>query len=295
MFIKRMTKRKKLITRLKEKYKLVVLNDNTFEEKISFRASLWYLIIGTAAFAIVLIFLTLVIIKGTPLKHYLIGVSDVSSQREIVGAHLKIDSLTKLTEQNEVYLENIKRVINGEIGAVKTEKTKAEEEESAKNAKTLNNKVSKEELELRKLIESESQFDLNVEQLSKEHKGVSAFTFFSPIKGNVTAHFDKNRQHFGIDIAAKKNENIKAVLEGTVVLSSFTPETGNVIAIQHRDNILTFYKHCSALLKKAGSFVRAGEVIAVVGNTGEYTTGPHLHFELWMNGSAVNPEEFINF
>lgn len=288
-----MAKRKKLITRLKEKYKLVILNDNTFEEKISFRASLWYLIIGTAAFAIVLVFLTLMIIKGTPLKHYLIGVSDVSSQREIVNAHLKIDSLTKLTEQNEVYLENIKRVINGEISEGKSERP--EDDEAQKNAKALNNKISKEELELRKLIESESQFDLNVEQLSKEHKGVSAFTFFSPIKGNITEHFDKSRQHFGIDIAAKKNENIKAVLEGTVVLSSFTPETGNVIAIQHRDNMLSFYKHCSALLKKAGSFVRAGEVIAVVGNTGEYTTGPHLHFELWMNGSAVNPEEFINF
>lgn len=289
-----MAKRKKLITRLKEKYKLVVLNDNTFEEKISFRASLWYLIIGTAAFAIILVFLTLVIIKGTPLKHYLMGVSDVSSQREIVNAHLKIDSLTKLTEQNDVYLENIKRVINGEIGVVKAEKPKVDED-AQKNVKALNNKVSKEELELRKLIESESQFDLNVEQLSKEHKGVSAFTFFSPIKGKITEHFDKNRQHFGIDIAAKKNENIKAVLEGTVVLASFTPETGNVIAIQHKDNILSFYKHCSALLKKAGSFVRAGEVIAVVGNTGEYTTGPHLHFELWMNGSAVDPEEFINF
>ncbi|WP_353132454.1 M23 family metallopeptidase [Pseudopedobacter sp.] len=288
-----MAKRKKLITRLKEKYKLVILNDNTFEEKISFRASLWYLIIGTAAFAIVLVFLTLMIIKGTPLKHYLIGVSDVSSQREIVNAHLKIDSLTKLTEQNEVYLENIKRVINGEISEGKSERP--EDDEAQKNAKALNNKISKEELELRKLIESESQFDLNVEQLSKEHKGVNAFTFFSPIKGNITEHFDKSRQHFGIDIAAKKNENIKAVLEGTVVLSSFTPETGNVIAIQHRDNMLSFYKHCSALLKKAGSFVRAGEVIAVVGNTGEYTTGPHLHFELWMNGSAVNPEEFINF
>lgn len=288
-----MAKRKKLITRLKEKYKLVILNDNTFEEKISFRASLWYLIIGTAAFAIVLVFLTLMIIKGTPLKHYLIGVSDVSSQREIVNAYLKIDSLTKLTEQNEVYLENIKRVINGEISEGKSERPA--DDEAQKNAKALNNKISKEELELRKLIESESQFDLNVEQLSKEHKGVSAFTFFSPIKGNITEHFDKRRQHFGIDIAAKKNENIKAVLEGTVVLSSFTPETGNVIAIQHRDNMLSFYKHCSALLKKAGSFVRAGEVIAVVGNTGEYTTGPHLHFELWMNGSAVNPEEFINF
>ncbi len=288
-----MAKRKKLITRLQEKYKLVILNDNTFEEKISFRASLWYLIIGTAAFAIVLVFLTLMIIKGTPLKHYLIGVSDVSSQREIVNAYLKIDSLTKLTEQNEVYLENIKRVINGEISEGKSERPA--DDEAQKNAKALNNKISKEELELRKLIESESQFDLNVEQLSKEHKGVSAFTFFSPIKGNITEHFDKSRQHFGIDIAAKKNENIKAVLEGTVVLSSFTPETGNVIAIQHRDNMLSFYKHCSALLKKAGSFVRAGEVIAVVGNTGEYTTGPHLHFELWMNGSAVNPEEFINF
>lgn len=288
-----MTKRKKLITRLKEKYKLVVLNDNTFEEKISFRASLWYLVIGTAAFAIVLVFLTLIVIKVTPLKHYIIGVSDVSSQREIVNAYAKIDSLTKLSEQNDIYLENIRNVINGEIAADVGEK-KANDQ-SQKNDKRINNKISKEELELRKLIESESQFDLNAEQSGKVNKGVNAFTFFSPVKGSVTSHFDKKASHFGIDIAAKKNENIKAVLEGTVVFASFTPETGNVIAIQHRDNMISFYKHCSALLKKVGSFVRAGEVIAVVGNTGEYTTGPHLHFELWMNGSPVNPEEFMNF
>lgn len=285
-----MSKRKKLVTRLKEKYKLVVLNDTTFEEKISFKASLWYLIIGTAAFSMAMIFFTVLVIKVTPLKEYLIGVSDVNSKRDIIDAHLKVDSLEQLATANALYLDNLKKVISGNLDSDIQKKSGDTLERTL-----LNTKISKEEQELRKLIESESQFDLSEANLDKEKKGSASFAFFSPIKGRVTEGFDQNIRHFGVDIAARKNENIKAVLDGTVVFSSFTPETGNVIAIQHRDNLLSFYKHCSALLKKTGTFVRAGEVIAVVGNTGEYTTGPHLHFELWINGNAVNPENYITF
>ncbi|MFD1631696.1 M23 family metallopeptidase [Pseudopedobacter beijingensis] len=285
-----MSKRKKLVTRLKEKYKLVVLNDTTFEEKISFKASLWYLIIGTAAFSMAMIFFTVLVIKVTPLKEYLIGVSDVNSKRDIIDAHLKVDSLEQLATANALYLDNLKKVISGNLDSDIQKKSGDTLERTL-----LNTKISKEEQELRKLIESESQFDLSEANLDKEKKGSASFAFFSPIKGRVTESFDQNIRHFGVDIAARKNENIKAVLDGTVVFSSFTPETGNVIAIQHRDNLLSFYKHCSALLKKTGTFVRAGEVIAVVGNTGEYTTGPHLHFELWINGNAVNPENYITF
>jgi murein DD-endopeptidase MepM/ murein hydrolase activator NlpD len=115
------------------------------------------------------------------------------------------------------------------------------------------------------------------------------------VKGKISAGFDSDKQHYAVDIVSRKNENIKAVLDGTVVFSNFTPETGHVIAVQHANNMITFYKHCSALLKKVGSFVRAGEVIAIMGDTGELTTGPHLHFELWINGTAVNPENYMTF
>ncbi len=288
-----MSKRKKLIDVLKEKYKLVILNNRTFEEKASFRASLWYLIMATSAFAILLIFLTIFIIKVTPLKEYVTGIAtDTDFKRDIVASYTKVDSLEKLVAANAIYLENLQNVIDGRIGEDAKPKKDTQEEQSLG---VLNQKVSKEELELRKLIESESQFDLSAQSLEEDKKSAASFVFFSPVRGKISSGFNENQQHYAIDVVAKKNENIKAVLDGTVVLSSFTSETGYVIGIQHANNMLSFYKHCSALLKKAGSFVRAGEVIAVIGNTGEYTTGAHLHFELWVDGNPVNPEDYMTF
>lgn len=288
-----MSKRKKLIDILKEKYKLVILNNRTFEEKASFRASLWYLVMATSAFAIVLIFLTILIIKITPLKEYVSGIStDTDFKRNIVESYTKVDSLEKLVAANAVYLENLQNVIDGRVGEKVKPKKDSQEEQSLS---VLNQKVSKEELELRKLIESESQFDLSAQNLDEGKKGALSFVLFTPVRGKISAGFDKSQQHYAIDVVAKKNENIKAVLDGTVILSSFTSETGYVIGIQHANNMLSFYKHCSALLKKAGAFVRAGEVIAVIGNTGEYTTGAHLHFELWVDGNPVNPEDYMTF
>ena len=286
-----MSKRKKLIDKLKEKYKLVILNDDTFEEKASFNASLWYLIIGTSAFAILLIFLTITTIRFTPLREYLSGVTDDDSRKTIIEAYGKVDSLEKVTKANDLYLTNLKNVINGNVGEDKLEKPK--DVSKASDSIKLNQKISKEEKELRSLIESEGKFDLNA-QTQTERTGIASYAFFSPVKGKVTDAFDPI-QHYGLDIASRKNENIKATLEGTVVFSNFTPETGYVIAIQHGNNLISFYKHCSVLLKKVGSFVRAGEVIAVVGNTGEYSTGPHLHFEIWFNGIAVNPQNYMTF
>ena len=287
-----MSKRKKLIDKLREKYKLVILNDDTFEEKASFNASLWYLIIGTSAFAILLIFLTITTIRFTPLREYLSGVTDDDSRKIIIEAYGKVDSLEKVTKANDLYLTNLKNVINGNVGEDKFEKPK--DISKASDSIKLNQKISKEEKELRSLIESEGKFDLNA-QTQTERTGIASYAFFSPVKGKVTDSFDPKIQHYGLDIASRKNENIKATLEGTVVFSNFTPETGHVIAIQHGNNLISFYKHCSVLLKKVGSFVRAGEVIAIVGNTGEYSTGPHLHFEIWFNGIAVNPQNYMTF
>jgi len=288
-----MSKSKRLIDKLKEKYKLVILNDDTFEEKASFNASLWYLIIGTAAFAILFIFLTITMIKFTPLSEYLSVNTDASSKKEIIAAYSKADSLQEIAKANEIYLKNLKNVINGNVGQTQSKKP-VNDNSKATDSIVLNQKITKEEKDLRKMIESEGKFDLNEED-SKPKTGISSYTFFSPLRGQITQDFDSKKQHFGVDIATRKNENIKATLEGTVVFSNFTSETGYVIAIQHNNNLLSFYKHCSVLLKKVGSFVRVGEVIAIVGNSGEYSTGPHLHFELWFNGTAVNPKNYMTF
>jgi len=288
-----MSKRKKLIEKLREKYKLVILNDDTFEEKASFNASLWYLIIGAAAFAILLIILTITTIRFTPLREYLSIVTDASSKKDIVEAYNKVDSLEQIANANKVYLENLKNIIDGKMSTASKAKSVNDGTKATDSIK-LNQKISKEEKELRKLIESEGKFDLNAEAHT-EKSGIASYSFFNPLRGKVTDEFDPKIQHYGIDITAKRNENIKATLDGTIFFSNFTSETGYVIAIQHHNNLVSIYKHCSVLLKKVGSFVRAGEVIAVVGNSGEFTTGPHLHFELWFNGTAVDPKNYMTF
>lgn len=288
-----MSKRKKLIDKLREKYKLVILNDDTFEEKASFNASLWYLIIGAATFAILLIILTITAIRFTPLREYL-SVTDATSKKEIIDAYSKVDSLEMLADANKIYLNNLKNIINGKVP--ETGKTKPVDDKSkATDSIKLNQKISKEERELRKLIESEGKFDLNASDNRTEKSGIASYSFFSPLRGKITDEFDSKIQHYGIDITSRQNESIKATLDGTIFFSNFTSETGYVIAIQHSNNLVSIYKHCSVLLKKVGSFVRAGEVIAIVGNSGEFTTGPHLHFELWFNGTAVNPKNYMTF
>ena len=207
-------------------------------------------------------------------------------------AYSKIDSLAYLSNANAVYLNNLKNIINGNIKDANLAKPK--DLTKASDSIKLNQKISEEEKELRKLIESEGKFDLEADN-GINQTGIASYTFFSPLKGKVTDPFNAQKQHHGVDITSRKNETIKATLEGTVIFSNFTSETGYVIGIQHSNNLISFYKHCSVLLKKVGSFVQTGEVIAIVGDSGEYTTGPHLHFELWFNGIAVDPQNYMTF
>ena len=119
--------------------------------------------------------------------------------------------------------------------------------------------------------------------------------FSSPLSGEISAGFQPDTKHYGVDIVAPENTAIKSIMDGWVIISDYTVETGNTIGIQHPNNIISFYKHNSVLLKKEGSFVRAGEAVAIIGNTGELTDGPHLHFELWHKGKPVDPADFIMF
>jgi murein DD-endopeptidase MepM/ murein hydrolase activator NlpD len=118
---------------------------------------------------------------------------------------------------------------------------------------------------------------------------------FAPISGLVSAPYNMSDAHFGVDIVAKKNEPVKCVADGTVIMASWTQDSGYVIAVQHRNDLISVYKHNAELLKKVGNFVNAGDIISIIGNTGDLTDGPHLHFELWYNGNSVNPEEFVTF
>lgn len=285
------SQKRKLIDRLKNRYRLVIMNDETLEEKAAWNLRPLNVFVTTGLIIILLITITTFIIAFTGLREYIPGYSDVNTKRRVYNLMLKTDSMAEALKARDVYIQNIRNVISGNVASTDTNRT------AAKNAIAKTDTIHKlykspEDAELRKEIESQDLFSLSVGYAST---GANSFVFFPPVKGTVTNRFDPVQKHYGIDIVAGSNEAIKAALDGTVVLANFTSETGYVIGIQHSNNLFSLYKHNSALLKKAGDFVKAGEVIAIIGNTGELSRGPHLHFELWLNGSAVNPLRYIAF
>lgn len=288
-----MQKKKKLISKAKDKYRLVILNDNTFEEKFSLKLSLLNLLVVTSVVFILLVALISSIIIFTPLKFYIPGYTDATMRQDLTRLALKTDSLQYLITEKDQYIANIKNVLSGNLT---TENDVAQQ--SIKNVdKNLRDyKLSQDDSLLREEIEAgEKNYDLYFMDKRSTAKAISSFTFFTPLKGIVTDKFDPNTKHFAVDIVAAKNEAVKATLDGTVILSTWTSETGYVIAIQHSHNLLSFYKHNSFLLKKTGNFVKAGDVIAIIGDSGELTSAPHLHFELWYNGKPINPEDYMVF
>lgn len=294
-----MAKQKNKLSKiLNARYKVVVLHEDTFEEKAAFRGKLWYWISGTISAAVIIIILTAVLIRATPLREYVIGASLSGYERTaLLETYARIDSMEQLTRAQEQYLNNIKQVINGEVGETAPAATK---ERPADDATILpppeetHAGLSEDELALRELVESGAPYDLP-ENAGPTRTGISSYTFYSPIKGIISSSFSAQEQHYAVDIAVKQNEPVRTTLSGHVVFDSYTPETGYVVIVQHGNNLLSMYKHCASIIKKVGSFVRGGEVIAFAGNTGSLTTGPHLHFELWYNGNPVNPTDYIAF
>lgn len=287
------TKKQKLLDRLKLKYKLVILNDETFEEKASFTLNRLNVFILSSVLLVVLIAIVTSLFVFTPLKEYIPGYADVSLRRDITEMSLKVDSLEGLLAYNDKYIKNIKDVINGTVGKDDTINVNSKPE-LIDTTFRIGAKPEEDSL-LRLMIENQNQYGFNVDAPVQKPTGIAAYSFFTPVKGIITEKYNPKKSHYGIDVAATKSEPIKVVLEGTVVFSGWTSDAGYVIAVQHSNDLLSIYKHCSLVLKKVGNFVRSAEPIAIVGDTGEYSTGPHLHFELWFKGNAVNPIDYINF
>jgi murein DD-endopeptidase MepM/ murein hydrolase activator NlpD len=266
------------------------MNDETFEEKVSVTLSPLNVFVFAGTIIISLITFTIYIIAFTPLREYIPGYADVNMQRKLVSLTFKTDSLLQSLEARDKYLVNLKQVIDGQTPTDSIEGRPA----LARYDTIQIPPVSSADSALRQQIESQDRFSLTSGG-SGTSSSISSFYFFTPVKGTVTSFFNSATKHYGIDIVASPNEVIKTTLDGTVVMADWTSETGYVIAVQHSNNLFSIYKHNSALLKSTGDFVKAGEVIAIIGNSGELTTGPHLHFELWYNGSPVNPVDYISF
>ncbi|MCG1035226.1 M23 family metallopeptidase [Polaribacter sargassicola] len=282
-------KKGKLKHKLTNKFRLVVLNEDTFQERFSLKLSRLNVFVLSGFFSILLISGTILLIAFTPLKEYIPGYSSTELKRKAADLTFEADSLKLKLAILENYTKALKPVLTGDIEPESIDSIQNEAmanqliDESQLNA-------TKEDSIFREKIESETRFSL----LNSSKSNVK-IVFFAPLNGEISQSFESTSKHFAVDITAKTGEPIKATADGTVIFSGWTTETGYVIILRHANEYISVYKHNGNLLKQQGDFVKSGEVIATVGSTGELTTGPHLHFELWNGGYAVNPTNFIDF
>lgn len=279
-------RRKKFWRNFKFKYKLTITNENTLEEVIGIHVSKLNGV-SVLLFAVTVIFLiAATIIAFTPLRNYLPGYMNSEVRELVMNNALRVDSLQQLLNRQNMYIMNIQDIFSGRV---KTDTVTSIDSLTIVRSEELMERTEAEE-QFRKRYEESERYNLTTMDNAPATLGL---VFFRPTRGMISSAFDANKKHFGIDIAANPNESVLATLDGTVILSTYTAETGYVIQIQHAQNIVSVYKHCGSLLKKVGDTVKAGEAIALVGNTGEKTTGPHLHFELWSKGRALDPSKYI--
>ena len=276
------------VQRWRNKFRFVILNDDTFEELLTLKLSPLNIFVFSVVTIVSTIALTTTVIAFTPLKELVPGYASSKLRREAIELALTTDSLTAAIDRNERYIQGVQRILQGEV--VDTVLQELETDTSSNNAEIVLSGPSAQDSAFREWVEEENAFTLNQ---GGAELGIPQL--ISPIEGIITSGFDKATNHFAVDIAAASNTPVKTCYEGTVIFADWTSETGNIIIVQHENNLLSAYKHNSALLKEVGEFVRSGEAIAIIGNSGENSTGPHLHFELWFEGAPIDPQNFIKF
>lgn len=281
-------KSKRVIKKLRHKYRLVIINDDTYEEYFSLKLSLLNIIVAIGMLVFTVAFMVGALISFTPLREYIPGYSNIETKKKAAYAYQKADSIENELNIRDRYLENIRLILSGEISTDSLSEKGIEDirYDKIEDIKSLEDSI------MRLTIEEQEKYALLNSASDIKDK---VYFFFTPVKGTVVDHFDVQKEHYGTDIVTKKGEPIKAVGDGTIIMADYTTKSGFVVQIQHRNDLVSVYKHCSAVLKDVGEKVNSGDPIAVVGNTGEQTTGPHLHFELWENGIAINSEKHIKY
>ena len=278
---------KKNWSKLFQKYRFVIMTNSSFEEKLSLTLSRLNIFSLVGGVVFISFFCALLLVIYTPLSEYVPGKSSSEVQKKLIELSLKSDSLEFILLNRAIYLENIKNVINGkELSTLRTNN-----KPNAKKKDKVIFEKSKADSLLRLSVEAENRGSIYIKSLESN----SYLMFFTPISGLIIDAYNSKTKHFGVDLVAKDKSRISSVLDGTVIISHWTSETGYVIVIQHANNYTSIYKHNSLLLKDVGYFVSAGDHVAVIGNSGELSSGPHLHFELWHKGNPVNPEDYISF
>lgn len=256
--------------KLSDKYRIVILDEDTLGEVKSTRISFLGLVLWILGTVLLISLITAALLCFTPLKYLIPGYADINNNKEYVLVNKKLEEIEQELDAQRVYTNGLKNLLNP--SGINLDGSAESDENIRKNSKNLKNSLS-----------------------TSNRMSIEDFYFCCPLKGEISAGFDINKKHFGIDIVAEKGSPIKSMLDGVVINADWSFKTGNTISIQHDNDLISIYKHNSELLKKVGESVNSGEAIAIIGNTGELTAGPHVHIELWKNGRAINPERYINF
>ena len=287
--MKNKKQKKNSINKLTRSYKVVVSSEDTFEERLSFSTNKLNVFLVLSLYSIILIAFTISVVFFTQIREMVPGYSSSDLLTQAIYLTKKTDSLENELELNNIFYKSIENVLSGKTEQIIYKDTLAvSNEEDNIDFQTVF--TNAEDSILRKYVEEEDKFNLTKNELVIENK-----MFVSPVKGQITQKFDPLNNHFALDILVDTGTPVKSILEGKVIFSEWSVDTGHVLIIDHGDNIISVYKHNSKVLKTQNNFVKAGEVIAYSGNQGTLSTGPHLHFELWKNGTPINPEPLFNF
>jgi len=288
-----MNKKKKIPGRLSrkllDKYRLVILNEETFEERVSFKLNRLNVFVLASLSTIILIVLTTVLIAFTSLREYIPGYSSTALKKKATELSYKTDSLQQVINMNEKYFASIKKVLQGDVSSVDFNRDSIIQAVKLEASQVDLNPTVEDSL-LRQKVDKEDKYNLFESATSATN-----FVLFPPANGPISESYNVKEKHFAVDIVVPKDTPIKSTADGVVIFAEWTATTGYVIIIEHSYGLISVYKHNASLTKSQGDLVKAGEVIATAGNLGELSTGPHLHFELWNDGYPINPTNFIDF
>ncbi|EAS20679.1 M23 family metallopeptidase [Nonlabens mediterrranea] len=271
------------------RYRMVVLNDDTFEERFSLNLTRLNVFIVTVLSAIILIGLTTVLIAFTPLREFIPGYASTKLTKDVITLENKTDSLLTSIQLQQQKYDRIQMVLSGNITAAEYARIDSIAKIETANQEDLTMPIEEDSL-LRDEVDREDKYNVIEGATTRTN-----FIFFTPVTGTISDEFNAQKKHYAVDITSAANAPVKAAADGTVIFAGWSTDTGNTILMEHSYGVITVYKHMATLNKKQNDQVQAGEVIGIVGNTGELTNGPHLHFELWMDGYPQDPTNFINF
>lgn len=287
---------KKWKDRLRDNYRLVIMNHDTFEEVGSYQLSLLnvYIIVSSVVVGVALLVFS--IIFFTPVKRYIPGYGSVEEHAELMRMNKQLQKMEEELVAQKEYTDNFRRILVGNIENPEVDETQEEADfvDSLQSVERIEeDEVLRKEIEAEELIQ-ERELRTKTANYTPREIPLEQLYFIPPVSGVISAPFQADIQHFGVDVLAPKNTPVKSAMDGYVFMADWTVETGHTIGVQHAHNLISFYKHNSALLKQTGDYIKAGEALAIIGNTGTLSSGPHLHFELWHNGKPVNPSLYIN-